>query len=163
MAQHSVRMQADLRASFSNRQKHPCVTILGTLKHWLQVMSIDTLGTYNTIKATIEEVKRAKGAVSSSFHLASRLANRSNSRAASLEYIATSATLHYKGTFLQAHVSAAKVQSLKPCAHRVGRSCTSSSSKAAIDALFRVAAVEYGPFGVRFNVLSPTPEYSCLP
>ncbi|KAL8277220.1 hypothetical protein RQP46_010393 [Phenoliferia psychrophenolica] len=77
------------------------------------VMSIDTLGTYNTIKATVEEVKKAQGS-----------------------FIATSATLHYKGTFLQAHVSAAK---------------------AAIDALFRVAAVEYGPFGVRFNVIAPGP------
>ena len=28
-------------------------------------MSIDTLGTYNTIKATIEEVKKSKGSVSS--------------------------------------------------------------------------------------------------
>ncbi|KAK4701773.1 hypothetical protein P7C70_g4456, partial [Phenoliferia sp. Uapishka_3] len=77
------------------------------------VMSIDTLGTYNTIKATVEEVKKTKGS-----------------------YIATSATLHYKGTFMQAHVSAAK---------------------AAIDALFRVAAVEFGPFGVRFNIIAPGP------
>lgn len=77
------------------------------------VIEIDTLGTFNTIKATIEEIKKTKGS-----------------------YIAISATLHYKGTFLQAHVSAAK---------------------AAIDALFRVAAVEYGPFGVRFNVIAPGP------
>ncbi|KAI5477596.1 short-chain dehydrogenase/reductase [Pseudohyphozyma bogoriensis] len=77
------------------------------------VMEIDTLGTFNTFKATIGEVKKTQGA-----------------------YLAISATLHYRGTFLQAHVSAAK---------------------AAIDALFRVLAVEYGPFGVRVNVIAPGP------
>lgn len=29
------------------------------------VMEIDTLGTYNTVKATIEELKKTKGSVSS--------------------------------------------------------------------------------------------------
>jgi peroxisomal 2,4-dienoyl-CoA reductase len=76
-------------------------------------MAIDTLGTFNTIKATIAEVKKTKGS-----------------------YIGISATLHYKGTFLQAQVSAAK---------------------AGVDALFRVAAVEYGPFGIRFNIIAPGP------
>lgn len=32
-----------------------------------------------------------------------------------------------------------------------------SAAKAGVDALFRVAAVEYGPFGVRFNVIAPGP------
>ncbi|GAA6062153.1 hypothetical protein JCM10212_002365 [Sporobolomyces blumeae] len=78
------------------------------------VMEIDTIGTYNTYKATIAEVVKANGA-----------------------YIAISATLHYKGTALQAHVSAAK---------------------AGVDALFRVLAVEYGPRGsVRANVIAPGP------
>ena len=45
-----------------------------------------------------------------------------------------SATLHYRGTVMQAHVSAAK---------------------AAIDALSQVVAVEFGPFGVRSNVIAP--------
>jgi len=76
-------------------------------------MDIDTLGTYNTVKATGEHVKKARGS-----------------------YIAISATLHYSGTFLQAHVSAAK---------------------AAIDALFRVLAVEWGLFGVTCNVIAPGP------
>ncbi|KAM0754962.1 2,4-dienoyl-CoA reductase [Meredithblackwellia eburnea MCA 4105] len=77
------------------------------------VIEIDTLGTFNTFKATIPEVVKSKGS-----------------------YIAISATLHYRGTFLQGHVSAAK---------------------AAIDAFFRVAAVEYGPLGVRCNVIAPGP------
>lgn len=49
------------------------------------VIEIDTLGTYNTIKATIAHVRAAKGS-----------------------YIHVSATLHYNGTPFQAHVSAAK-------------------------------------------------------
>ncbi|GAA5913059.1 hypothetical protein JCM5296_001667 [Sporobolomyces johnsonii] len=77
------------------------------------VLEIDTIGTYNTYKATIAEVVKTKGS-----------------------YIAVSATLHYKGAALQAHVSAAK---------------------AGIDALFRVIAVEYGPRGVRANVIAPGP------
>jgi len=77
------------------------------------VISIDTLGTFNTLKATTEEIRKTKGS-----------------------YIAISATLHYKGTFLQAHVSAAK---------------------AAVDALIRVFAVEEGPFGVRANIIAPGP------
>ncbi|GAA5963986.1 hypothetical protein JCM21900_005857 [Sporobolomyces salmonicolor] len=77
------------------------------------VLEIDTIGTYNTYKATIAEVVKTRGS-----------------------YIAVSATLHYKGTALQAHVSAAK---------------------AGVDALFRVIAVEYGPRGVRANVIAPGP------
>jgi len=49
------------------------------------VMEIDTIGTFNTIKATIAHVRASKGA-----------------------YIHVSATLHYNGTPFQAHVSAAK-------------------------------------------------------
>ena len=45
-----------------------------------------------------------------------------------------SATLHYRGTVLQAHVSAAK---------------------AGVDALSQVVAVEFGPFGIRSNVIAP--------
>lgn len=71
------------------------------------------MGTYNTFKATIDQVKKTKGS-----------------------YIAISATLHYKGTVLQAHVSAAK---------------------AAVDALMKVIAVEYGPWGVRANIIAPGP------
>ena len=74
-------------------------------------MEIDTLGSYNTLKATIPHLKKSKGSI-----------------------LFVSATIHYRGTILQAHVSAAK---------------------AAIDALNQVVAVEYGPFGVRSNVISP--------
>jgi len=77
------------------------------------VMEIDTLGSFNTVKATIPYLRKSKGA-----------------------YIHVSATLHYRGTPLQAHVSAAK---------------------AAVDALSRVIAVEEGPWGVRSNVIAPGP------
>ncbi|GAA5929428.1 SDR family oxidoreductase [Sporobolomyces koalae] len=77
------------------------------------VMEIDTIGTYNTYKATIGEICKSRGV-----------------------YLAISATLHYKGQALQAHVSAAK---------------------AGVDALFRVMAVEYGPRGVRTVVIAPGP------
>ncbi|KAK7052562.1 hypothetical protein R3P38DRAFT_2861067 [Favolaschia claudopus] len=77
------------------------------------VIEIDTLGTFHTIKATIGHLRASKGA-----------------------YIHVSATLHYKGTPYQAHVSAAK---------------------AAVDALSNVVTVEEGPHGVRSNVLAPGP------
>jgi len=77
------------------------------------VMEIDTIGSFNTIKATLSHVRASKGA-----------------------YIHVSATLHYKGTPFQAHVSAAK---------------------AGVDALSAVLAVEEGPNGVRSNVIAPGP------
>ncbi|KAI0318295.1 2,4-dienoyl-CoA reductase [Amylostereum chailletii] len=77
------------------------------------VIEIDTLGTYHTIKATLPHVRKTKGA-----------------------YIHVSATLHYRGTPYQVHVSAAK---------------------AAIDATSGVLAVEEGPHGVRSNVIAPGP------
>ncbi|CAA7262379.1 unnamed protein product [Cyclocybe aegerita] len=49
------------------------------------VMEIDTIGSFNTVKATLAHVRASKGA-----------------------YIHVSATLHYSGTPFQAHVSAAK-------------------------------------------------------
>ncbi|KAJ7111144.1 2,4-dienoyl-CoA reductase [Mycena crocata] len=77
------------------------------------VIEIDTLGTFYTIKATLPHLRASKGA-----------------------YIHVSATLHYKGTPYQAHVSAAK---------------------AGVDALSAVVAVEEGPHGVRSNVIAPGP------
>ncbi|KAI0056883.1 NAD(P)-binding protein [Artomyces pyxidatus] len=77
------------------------------------VIEIDSLGTYNTIKATLPHVRASRGS-----------------------YIHVSATLHYRGTPYQAHVSAAK---------------------AAVDALSAVLAVEEGPHGVRSNVIAPGP------
>ncbi|KAI0353242.1 2,4-dienoyl-CoA reductase [Trametes cingulata] len=77
------------------------------------VIEIDTLGTYNTIKATLPHLRASKGS-----------------------YIHVSATLHYRGTPYQVHVSAAK---------------------AAVDATSAVLAVEEGPHGVRSNVIAPGP------
>ncbi|KAL7413700.1 hypothetical protein BDY24DRAFT_387824 [Mrakia frigida] len=77
------------------------------------VIEIDLLGTYNTIKATLPHVRSSKGS-----------------------YVHISATLHYRGTPYQAHVSAAK---------------------AGVDALSNVLAVEEGPRGVRSNVIAPGP------
>ena len=90
---------------------------------------MNQIGTFNTVKATLEHVRAAHGA-----------------------YVHISATLHgrglsvvvYNGEFLdlssgtpyQAHVSAAK---------------------AGIDALSAVLAVEEGPRGVRSNVVAPGP------
>ncbi|GAA5883154.1 hypothetical protein JCM3774_006856, partial [Rhodotorula dairenensis] len=77
------------------------------------VLEIDTIGTYNTFKATVGELLKTRGS-----------------------FQAISATLHYKGMPLQAHVSAAK---------------------AGVDALVRVIAVEYGPRGIRANCIAPGP------
>ncbi|KAF9218481.1 NAD(P)-binding protein [Gyrodon lividus] len=77
------------------------------------VIEIDTMGTFNTVKATLPYVRVSHGA-----------------------YIHVSATLHYRGTPYQVHVSAAK---------------------AGIDALSAVLAVEEGPRGVRSNVIAPGP------
>ncbi|KIK55462.1 hypothetical protein GYMLUDRAFT_175646 [Collybiopsis luxurians FD-317 M1] len=49
------------------------------------VIEIDTIGTYNTVKATLPHIRASKGS-----------------------YIHISATLHYQGTPYQAHVSSAK-------------------------------------------------------
>ncbi|KAH9472445.1 hypothetical protein MJO28_001700 [Puccinia striiformis f. sp. tritici] len=75
------------------------------------VVEIDLLGTYNTIKATLPHVKKTQGS-----------------------FISVSATLHYFGTPLQAHVS---------------------SAKAGVDALSQALAVEFGPHGIRSNVIAP--------
>ncbi|TBU41542.1 NAD(P)-binding protein [Dichomitus squalens] len=77
------------------------------------VIEIDTIGTYNTIKATLPHIRASKGS-----------------------YIHVSATLHYRATPYQVHVSAAK---------------------AAVDAISAVLAVEEGPQGVRSNVIAPGP------
>ncbi|AAS50608.1 ABL163Wp [Eremothecium gossypii ATCC 10895] len=75
------------------------------------VLDIDLVGSYNTVKATLSELAKNKGAV-----------------------LFVSATLHYTGTPLQAHVSAAK---------------------AGVDALSNVLAVELGPLGIRCNCIAP--------
>ncbi|KAK5990547.1 Peroxisomal 2,4-dienoyl-CoA reductase SPS19 [Cladobotryum mycophilum] len=78
------------------------------------VMDIDVIGTYNTIKATLPHMLKSS----------------------SPRIIYVSATFHYTGMPLQAHVSAAK---------------------AAIDSLMASVALEYGPRGVQSNVIAPGP------
>jgi peroxisomal 2,4-dienoyl-CoA reductase len=78
------------------------------------VVEIDLLGTYNVTKIAFDLLqKNPKASV-----------------------INISATLHYGGTPMQSHVSAAK---------------------AGIDALTRNLAVEWGPFGIRVNAIAPGP------
>lgn len=76
------------------------------------VIDIDVIGTFNTIKSTMPHLLRSKDA----------------------RIIYVSATFHYTGMPLQAHVSAAK---------------------AAIDSLMASVALEYGPRGVTSNVIAP--------
>ncbi|OAA58523.1 short chain dehydrogenase reductase [Niveomyces insectorum RCEF 264] len=84
------------------------------------VMDIDVLGTFNTVKATID-------------HL---VASASGETAPAARFLAVSATFHYTGMPLQAHVSAAK---------------------AAVDNIVASVALEYGPRGVLANVVAPGP------
>ncbi|KAH6646311.1 peroxisomal 2,4-dienoyl-CoA reductase SPS19 [Truncatella angustata] len=88
------------------------------------VMDIDVLGTFNTIKATapylIESAKRNP--------------NPSNDGLTGGRIIYVSASFHYTGMPMQAHVSAAK---------------------AAIDSLMASVSLEYGPFGITSNVIAP--------
>jgi peroxisomal 2,4-dienoyl-CoA reductase len=76
------------------------------------VIDIDVLGTFNTIKATMPHLLRSS----------------------TPRIIYVSATFHYTGMPLQAHVAAAK---------------------AAIDSLSASVALEYGPRGVTSNVIAP--------
>jgi peroxisomal 2,4-dienoyl-CoA reductase len=77
------------------------------------VVDIDLKGTFNVCRAAFEELKKARGQV-----------------------LNISATLHYLGTPLQLHVSAAK---------------------AGVDALTRNLAVEWGAHGIRVNAIAPGP------
>ncbi|KAH8676267.1 short-chain dehydrogenase [Xylariales sp. PMI_506] len=88
------------------------------------VMEIDVLGTYNTVKATIPYLIES----------AARNKNPSNDGLTGGRIIYISASFHYTGTPLQAHVS---------------------SAKAGVDALMASVSLEYGPFGVTSNVISP--------
>jgi peroxisomal 2,4-dienoyl-CoA reductase len=77
------------------------------------VVDIDLKGTFNVCRAAFEELKKRRGQI-----------------------LNISATLHYLGTPLQLHVSAAK---------------------AGVDALTRNLAVEWGAFGIRVNAIAPGP------
>ena len=77
------------------------------------VVDIDLKGTFNVCRATFEQLKQHHGQV-----------------------LNISATLHYLGTPMQLHVSAAK---------------------AGVDALTRNLAVEWGRYGIRVNGIAPGP------
>ncbi|KAI1434526.1 hypothetical protein GGR50DRAFT_398555 [Xylaria sp. CBS 124048] len=88
------------------------------------VMDIDVLGTYNTVKATIPYLIES----------AKRNPNPSTNGLTGGRIIYVSATFHYAGMPLQAHVAAAK---------------------ASVDALSSSVALEFGPYGVTSNVIAP--------
>src|SRR5947207_1072078 len=77
------------------------------------VIDIDLKGTFNVCRAAFNELKKNRGQI-----------------------LNISATLHYLGTPMQLHVSAAK---------------------AGIDALTRNLAVEWGRHGIRVNAIAPGP------
>ncbi|HEX8652854.1 MAG TPA: SDR family oxidoreductase [Pyrinomonadaceae bacterium] len=77
------------------------------------VVDIDLKGTFNVCRAAFNELKKTRGSI-----------------------LNISATLHYLGTPLQLHVSAAK---------------------AGVDALTRNLAVEWGRYGIRSNAIAPGP------
>ena len=77
------------------------------------VVDIDLKGTFNVCRAAFAELKQNRGQV-----------------------LNISATLHYLGTPMQLHVSAAK---------------------AGVDALTRNLAVEWGKYGIRVNAIAPGP------
>ena len=79
------------------------------------VVDIDLKGTFNVCRAAFAELKKRNGSAS---------------------ILNISATLHYMGTPLQLHVSAAK---------------------AGVDALTRNLAVEWGRYGIRVNAIAPGP------
>lgn len=90
------------------------------------VIEIDTIGTFNTIKSTVP-------------YLVESAARNPNPPPAGQvgtggRILAVSATFHYTGMALQSHVSAAK---------------------AGVDSLMNSVALEYGPFGVVSNVITP--------
>jgi len=77
------------------------------------VVDIDLKGTFNVCRAAFEQLKQQRGQI-----------------------LNISATLHYLGTPMQLHVSAAK---------------------AGVDALTRNLAVEWGRYGIRVNAIAPGP------
>lgn len=77
------------------------------------VVDIDLKGTFNVCRAAFDQLKEHRGQI-----------------------LNISATLHYLGTPMQLHVSAAK---------------------AGVDALTRNLAVEWGRFGIRVNAIAPGP------
>ncbi|KAK4623730.1 Peroxisomal 2,4-dienoyl-CoA reductase SPS19 [(3E)-enoyl-CoA-producing] [Fulvia fulva] len=92
------------------------------------VMEIDTLGSYYTAKAVLPYLVES----------AKKYGNtgKSQPQGTGGRMIFISATFHYKGFPLQAHVAAAK---------------------AAVDQISHSVAIEYGPYGITSNVITPGP------
>lgn len=93
------------------------------------VMDIDVLGSYNTVKATLPYLVE-----SAAKHRTDGATQPPNGTGGRIIFV--SATLHYTGTPLQAHVSVAK---------------------AGVDAMAVSVAIEQGPKGVTSNVIAPGP------
>lgn len=92
------------------------------------VMDIDALGSFNTAKACLPYlVESAKKHGNTGAEQPTGTGGR---------MIFVSATFHYKGQPLQAHVAAAK---------------------AAVDQISHAVALEYGPYGITSNVVTPGP------
>jgi peroxisomal 2,4-dienoyl-CoA reductase len=92
------------------------------------VMDIDLLGSFNTAQATMPHLVRARPFAKST------LPTVGPTPAGRIVFV--SATFHYTGLPLQAHMSAAK---------------------AGVDSLMASVALEYGPLGVTSNVIAPGP------
>ena len=92
------------------------------------VMDIDAMGSYNTAKAClpylVESVKKHKNT------------GKAQPTGTGGRMVFVSATFHYTGMPLQAHVQAAK---------------------AAVDQISTSVALEYGPYGITSNVITPGP------
>ncbi|KAL1956762.1 hypothetical protein VTO42DRAFT_6815 [Malbranchea cinnamomea] len=93
------------------------------------VMDIDVLGSYNTLKATIPYLVE-----SAAKHKTDGNTPPPNGTGGRIIFI--SATFHYTGMPLQTHASVAK---------------------AGVDALSHNVAIEFGPFGVTSNIITPGP------
>jgi peroxisomal 2,4-dienoyl-CoA reductase len=91
------------------------------------VMDIDTLGSYNTLKATLPHLLTS----------ATKNPNTGVNPSTGGRIIFISVTFHYTGMPLQTHAAAAK---------------------AGVDAISAGAALEFGPFGVTSNVITPGPS-----
>lgn len=90
------------------------------------VIEIDTIGSFNTLKATLPYLIES----------AKKNPNTGTNASTGGRIVFVSATFHFKGMALQAHVSAAK---------------------AGVDALSATAAIEYGPRGITSNIITPGP------
>ncbi|KAL9107818.1 MAG: hypothetical protein Q9227_007333 [Pyrenula ochraceoflavens] len=93
------------------------------------VIDIDVLGSYNTMKATIPYLVK-----SAQKHRSDGRTPHPSGTGGRIIFV--SATFHYTGVPLQSHVSAAK---------------------ASVDSLSASVALEYGPYGLTSNVVTPGP------